>query len=518
MGAYENPVTVIDDSWKSWAAAITNLGNTAAKQAEERKKLQRENNKLLASKIDKINENNTDQFRLYKQAAIDADVLNHEEIDTLWDIMQQKNQLEISELTASGKEKNILRTKINDLDTDLMSYVPFVKLTKDSDNFFMTDSIGGDPNNIGDQGYASMALDNDYIIAKMINSKYLKGGRKLVKDDVQGWGWEYTTSGEERKEGGVDRIEGDDKTFTIWGNADANFRATEVPTINETFADILSRLNIVNKAGGLNPQFLSKNAEDFTVELNPDGTGKVAVMKGDAPLILATINDSLDNAFNNYTDREKISIWKDIFLQKDDIDLKTGSQDLKDLKQMFKKHVSQFIPNINMSEDSEEMNELQVTHPELWGKVNTAMVTKNIGDPLEVKDHDAAALEIYNEIWTNPAAAFTEYSALTGEVATEVEQGVIEIPRFDESIEKGVPVKTPLAPTRINLNTEKGRRQFFRIVLEDSKILNDYSKEDRKILLKKLRAMGSEKTEEHLKKYEQSKIGNSQNDFSDLKE
>ena len=185
MGAYENPQTVIDTSGQIWANAILTVTNNAAKRAEEERKKLLEENKLFAAKLEKVANNGIDELKLIKRNAIENGVLQEQEMGEISRVMDEKTRLQQQELSASGQDKAILRKQIGDLDTQLMGYVTFKKTNLDATNAYLKDNLGGDSNNYGRQGYASIALDNQYAVAKMIDSGYLEGKKITWVDGIK---------------------------------------------------------------------------------------------------------------------------------------------------------------------------------------------------------------------------------------------------------------------------------------------------------------------------------------------
>ena len=369
MGAYENPQTVIDTSGQIWANAILAVTNNAAKRAEEERKKLLEENKLFAAKLEKIANNGLNEKRLIKQSAINNNVLNQQEMEEISRVMDQKTRLQQEELSASGQDKAILRKQIDDLDTQLMSYVTFKKTNLDATNAYLKDNLDGDSNNYGRQGYASIALDNQYAVAKMIDSGYLEGKKIAIYDSVRGWGYKYSETDERET---IADSEGGDGTFTVFNDEDKNFQPTNIPKLDEYYTGLLEQKGIMVN-GKIAQNYLTD--EGSRIEQNPNGIQSL-FLNADLAKIAQAVNGDLDiqlgvaGGGSAYSNREKISIWKDIFLQTDELrfDGVGGAMNAEDkikFDKFFKERIGDFIPELDVIIGEDNILSFQKANPDL---------------------------------------------------------------------------------------------------------------------------------------------------------
>ena len=362
MGAYTNPTAVVDTS-NVWADAINRLSNIDQKRQQAERDETLKYNKEFADNMKRITNAGIDDMSTIKRNAIQNKVLHTQEMGELKEIMNYKTHLQKQALTATGSELTKLNGEIDGLDTRLMSYVTFKKTNLDATNTFMTEDLDGNITNVGRQGYLSINLDNKYSTAKLIDSGYLNGTKKAVYDDEQGWGYEYNTGGQESKKGGKDLIEGEDKTFRVYNDVDKKFNPTIIPEIDKFYTNILVEAGVMDKNGKIMQNFL--DFDKSLVRHNNKGIAEQyypADMLKIADKVNAIMNTQLGIAGGGgaYTDREKISIWKDIFNKKEFLKFDdNGGQMNKDdrllFEKEFKERLGKFIPRFGVNVGKENI-------------------------------------------------------------------------------------------------------------------------------------------------------------------
>ena len=360
MGAYTNPTAVVDTS-NVWADAINRLSNIDQKRQQAERDETLKYNKEFADNMKRITNAGIDDMSTIKRNAIQNKVLHTQEMGELKEIMNYKTHLQKQALTATGSELTKLDGEIDALDTRLMSYVTFKKTNLDATNTFMTEDLDGNITNVGRQGYLSINLDNKYSTAKLIDSGYLNGTKKAVYDDEQGWGYEYNTGGQESKKGGKDLIEGEDKTFRVYNDVDKKFNPTIIPEIDKFFTGMLVEGGVMDKNGKVMQGFL--DFKNSLVRYNKKGIAEQyypADMDAIADKVNEIMNTQLGIAGGGgaYTDREKISIWKDIFNKKAFLkfDGHGGQMDPEQKKifdKAFKERLGKFIPQFGVQLDAD---------------------------------------------------------------------------------------------------------------------------------------------------------------------
>ena len=367
MGAYTNPTAVVDNS-NVWADAINRLSTIDQKRQQEERDETLKYNKEFADKMKRITNAGIDDMSTIKRNAIQNKVLHTQEMGELKEVMNNKTHLQKLALTATGSELTKLNSEIDALDTRLMSYVTFKKTNLDATNTFMTEDLDGNITNVGRQGYLSINLDNKYSTAKLIDSGYLNGTKKAVYDDEQGWGYEYNTGGQESKKGGKDLIEGEDKTFRVYNDVDKKFNPTIIPEIDKFYTNILVEAGVMDKNGKIMQNFL--DFDKSLVRHNNKGIAEQyypADMLKIADKVNAIMNTQLGIAGGGgaYTDREKISIWKDIFNKKeflrfDDRGGQMNKDDKLEFDNEFKTRLGRFLPEFGVKLDADG-NEIKFT-------------------------------------------------------------------------------------------------------------------------------------------------------------
>ena len=367
MGAYTNPTAVVDTS-NVWADAINRLSNIDQKRQQAERDETLKYNKEFADNMKRITNAGIDDMSTIKRNAIQNKVLHTQEMGELKEIMNYKTHLQKQALTATGSELTKLNGEIDGLDTRLMSYVTFKKTNLDATNTFMTEDLDGNITNVGRQGYLSINLDNKYSTAKLIDSGYLNGTKKAVYDDEQGWGYEYNTGGQESKKGGKDLIEGEDKTFRVYNDVDKKFNPTIIPEIDKFYTNILVEAGVMDKNGKIMQNFL--DFDKSLVRHNNKGIAEQyypADMLKIADKVNAIMNTQLGIAGGGgaYTDREKISIWKDIFNKKeflrfDDRGGQMNKDDKLEFDNEFKTRLGRFLPEFGVKLDADG-NEIKFT-------------------------------------------------------------------------------------------------------------------------------------------------------------
>ena len=491
MGAYTNPQAVIDTTGQVWANAINNLNNFNLKKAEEERNTLLQYNKDFANKMEKVTNAGINEMRTIKRNAIQNKVLKEEEMTELTDRMNEKTHFQKLALTASGKELTDLNSRINALDTQLMSYVTFKKTNLDATNTYMKDNIGGNVSNFGRQGYASVSVDNQYAVAKMVDSGYLEGKKKAVYDEKRGWGYEYNTGGQETKEGGKDLIEGDDKTFTIFNDEDQNFQPVNIPETDKYYTNLLEELGIMKK-GVLQTYYHTDKGS--TRKIDPKTGLQSIFWNADMEKIAIKVDTALNTQLgiagggSAYSDKEKISIWKDIFQKQTDLRFDgdggaMNEDDKEDFNKMFKERLGKFIPEFDVVVGEDNIMKLQEETGVDFGTTKLSFVDfgKVDGDGLNAVQTTEAAQGIMDNIFSDFAGALNNYSMNSQDNSRVIEK---EIDGDTFLIFKGLKnSKGEDVPHNLNISTEIGLQKAFNEIINSkgfkSNVLGDDNKDDK---------------------------------------
>lgn len=526
MGAYENPQTVIDTSGQIWANAILTVTNNAAKRAEEERKKLLEENKLFAAKLEKVANNGIDELKLIKRNAIENGVLQEQEMGEISRVMDKKTRLQQQELSASGQDKAILRKQIGDLDTQLMGYVTFKKTNLDATNAYLEDNLGGDSNNYGRQGYASIALDNQYAVAKMIDSGYLEGKKIAIYDSVRGWGYKYSETDERET---IADGEGGDGTFTVFNDEDKNFQPTNIPKIDEYYTGLLEQKGIMVN-GKIAQNYLTD--EGSRIEQNPNGIQSL-FLNADLAKIAQAVNGDLDiqlgvaGGGSAYSNREKISIWKDVFLQTDELrfDGVAGAMNAEDkikFDEFFKERIGDFIPELDVIIGEDNILSFQKANPDLDLGNTSYSVSSGEGtttdDKLTPVQINETAEKAVTSIIDNLESATNNY--VTNQSGEKVTMQTIDGDRF--LIYSGYKKEdgTALVIKPRNLDTEDGLRKAFYEVFNSpsysKNVIGVKSEDDAirkemdKILQRKLKELKNERQGKIIKSREEDVAGHNE--------
>lgn len=242
MGAYENPVTVVDTkSGQIWANAIQTLGNQASKVLDDERDRLLELNKNFAVRLQKIQEQGVKDYDVLSGALSEANINDQQIYDQAQTFQTLKTNASVKLLQTGRPQEELAQAQkeYNEANKALKGLIPYIKSKGESTQDYLNE-IGNNPVNVGEQGYASMTENQEFQIGTWIDTGFLKGSKEIIYDKEKGWGTKYKELDD--KETGVDN-----KEFIIWGTQAANYTTTKVPTVDKTLENVLVESGVIDK-------------------------------------------------------------------------------------------------------------------------------------------------------------------------------------------------------------------------------------------------------------------------------
>ena len=135
MGAYENPVTVVDtQSGQIWANAIQTLGAQTSKVLDDERNRLLELNKSFAVKLQKIQEKGVKDYDVLSGALAEANITDQQIYDQAQIFQTAKTQAS-TKLLQTGRPPEELaqaQKEFNDANQALKGLIPYIKSRGDS--------------------------------------------------------------------------------------------------------------------------------------------------------------------------------------------------------------------------------------------------------------------------------------------------------------------------------------------------------------------------------------------------
>ena len=501
MGAYENPVTVVDtQSGQIWANAIQTLGNQAAKILDNERDRLLQLNKNFAVRLQKIQEQGVKDYDVLSGALAEANVTDQQIYDQA-QIFQTAKTKASTKLLQTGRPPEELaqaQKEFNEANQALKGLIPYIKSRGDSTKDYL-EQIGNNPANVGQQGYASMTENQEFQIGTWIDTGFLKGSKEIIYDKNKGWGTKYKELDD--KETGVDN-----KEFVIWGTQAANYLTTTVPTVDKSLESVLLEAGVIDKNGKLTSDYQDINSEKTRVQKSKNGDITAVIVGPNWEMAALAIDDRVNKIAEGYLKDPKVAnaVWRNVLGEAEDLKIaKGGIIDPKQAEVFTKKlklRAGQYIPNVDyISAEDEKAAQ--------WIRENPgAFEIKSFKQSRPKPEIDYSnlpprqgAIEVYNEIARDPLSAYNRYKQGPGEQASLVEGSIITVPKFDTDGE-------PMDPVRYNMDRKKDRAIFFQEIFEVSNLVG---KDDKG---RKIRLQFPKIVDEMSDKYIKEKIEKSKKD------
>ena len=321
MGAYENPVTVVDtQSGQIWANAIQTLGAQTSKVLDDERNRLLELNKSFAVKLQKIQEKGVKDYDVLSGALAEANITDQQIYDQAQIFQTAKTQAS-TKLLQTGRPPEELaqaQKEFNDANQALKGLIPYIKSKGDSTQDYLQ-QIGNNPVNVGQQGYASMTENQEFQVGTWIDTGFLKGSKEIVYDKNKGWGTKYKELDD--KETGVD-----EKEFTIWGTQAANYLTTTVPTVDKSLENVLVEGGIIDKNGKLTSAYQYFDSNQTRVEKSKDGKITAVIVGPNWEKAAVAINDKVNKIADGYLKDPKVAnaVWRNVFGEAEDLKIAEG--------------------------------------------------------------------------------------------------------------------------------------------------------------------------------------------------
>ena len=349
MGAYENPVTVVDNlSGQIWANTILNLGNQTSKLLDDERLRLLEINEDFALRLQKIQEQGVKDYDVLSTAMASQGITEQQIYDEAKHFQSLKTDTtsRLLRVDLSPEERVELENNQSMADTALKGLIPYIKNREESTKDYL-DEIKNNPNNVGGQGFASMTENEEFQIGTWIDTGFLAGESKMVYDKDKGWGTYYKESPDvESKYDGME--------FTIWGTQAANYLTTKVPTVDKSLEGLLQKAGVVDAKNKLTEAFMDINSPNTKVTYNKDGTIAVTTVGANWEAAAIAINESVETLAETELLKDPKTanaVWRNVFQKEEDMKIGLGGEIDKDQKEEFinllKIRAGRFIPNVS---------------------------------------------------------------------------------------------------------------------------------------------------------------------------
>ena len=348
MGAYENPVTIVDNqSGQIWANAIISLGNNVSKILDQERDRLLDENKEFSIRLRKIQEQGVKDYDFLSNALGEANITDQQIYDQAQIFQNQKTKAS-SILLQTGRPPEELaqaQKEFNQANQALKGLIPYIKSRGESMQDYL-EQIGNNPSNVGKQGYASMTENQEFQVGTWIDTGFLKGSKEIIYDKEKGWGTKYKELDD--KETGLDG-----KEFVIWGTQASNYTTTKVPTVDKSLANILLETGVVDKNGKLTEDYQYFDSPQTRTETSKDGTITALIVGPNWEKAAVAINDRVNQMSKGYLQDYKTAnaIWRNVLGQSEDLNIVDGggidAEQAKEFTKLLKLRAGQYIPNVD---------------------------------------------------------------------------------------------------------------------------------------------------------------------------
>ena len=478
MGAYENPVTVVDtQSGQIWANAIQSLGASTSKILDQERERLLEENKDFAIRLRKIQEDGVDNYDILASSLAEQGITDQQIYDQAQAFQTEKTKASTmlmqtgrpkEELDAAQALYNVSNKALSAPILYFLNYkalkglVPYLKERSASmKDYLATLGAEGNPINVGQQGHASMTENQDFQIGTWIDTGYLKGSADIIYDKEKGWGTKYKESEE------VDS-KYDGKEFTIWGTQAANYMITKVPTVDKSLGNVLTESGVIDAQGKLSQSFQEILSDQTRSQVSKDGKITALIVGPNWEAAAFAINNKVNELSRDYLKNPSVAnaVWRNVFGETENLKIVDGGgvdpEQAKVFTEKLKLRAGQYIPNVDYISATEESAAKWIQeNPNAFEIKKFASTPKSSNDsknPPKIVARQKA-IDVYNEIARDPLNAYNRYNQGPGEKAKVLpgtEGSVIVVPKFNKQGE-------PLTPVRYNMDLKADRAIFFHL-------------------------------------------------------
>ena len=327
MGAYENPIAVIDtESAKIFANAISNVGKTVSgmldQEAQRKSKAKKDEREWLDWTFKYTNEN---LDKVYDQLQ-SVGVNNTEAFNAVKGLIDEKTRFGIAAKRASTiEEQNELLSKSGMYEKGIRSFINIQKGFKENDGIFNTEFVEN-IDKVGKEGGVPLvgSRNKEYNLGMSIRSGINPGKEEFYFDSEKG-NWRVKYTGVEITKAGLGEIDMDAAVF-------ASYDPGTIPEISKNIYSLFSEksennpkgLGFLGKDGQLSQQYV--NTEDIKYQYSKDGKlrteifpAKVGEMTAQATTFLTAQAEGLLKSGS-----QAQVVWQNILSSSDD-ELKLGA-------------------------------------------------------------------------------------------------------------------------------------------------------------------------------------------------
>lgn len=327
MGAYENPIAVIDtESAKIFANAISNVGKTVSgmldQEAQRKSEAKKQEREWLDWTFKYTNEN---LDKVYDQLQ-NVGVNNTEAFNAVKGLIDEKTRFGIAAKRASTiEEQNELLSKSGMYEKGIRSFINVQKGFQENDNVFNKEFVEN-IDKVGKEGGVPLVggKNKEYNLGMSIRSGINPGKEEFYFDSEKG-NWRVKYTGPEITKAGLGEIDMDAAVF-------ASYDPGTIPEISKNIYSLFSEksesnpkgLGFLGKDSQLSQQYV--NTEDIKYQYSKDGKlrteifpAKVGEMTAQATTFLTAQAEGLLRSGN-----QAQVVWQNVLSSGDD-ELKPGA-------------------------------------------------------------------------------------------------------------------------------------------------------------------------------------------------
>ena len=411
MGAYENPVTVIDrESGKIWANTISAIGEQTVsfieKQQAELSRQQKEQQIALEKNAEYIINNQAEFSKQMSKNGVNNPYL----FDAGKALIDDMARATMNIKSAKGKEAQ--QEALNYYSTLQKSYtnlVSGIKTGADADQVFLED-ITNSENRPGTQGGMSVTGKGyeAYKMRQMVRTGQGQGAVEQYIPQADGtWNVRYS--------GGIYG----DEVVEIPQQQALNYDPGLVPKLDDELGEIFKapsgtkdgqNFGVLTKSGAVSEQYLGKK-EVINGKPNEDGSYVQSIVQGvNMPAVITAIEGPIRAKVQMYLkDRDTANvIWREILGHDEDLDFNENGvgisvEDQKLFEQeVFNRAKSKFLPNMKI-----ENNEITSGYEK-----TTSSRIKTIKDNPDIPPKSVnkeIAIELVADLVKDPEAFLTRH-------------------------------------------------------------------------------------------------------------
>jgi len=411
MGAYENPVTVIDrESGKIWANTISAIGkqtaNAIEKQEAELSRQQKEQQIALEKNAEYIINNQAEFSKQMSKNGVNNPYL----FDAGKVLIDDMAKATMNIKSAKGKEaQQEALDYYSTLQKSYTNLVSGIKTGADADQVFLED-ISNSENRPGTQGGMSVTGKGyeAYKMRQMVRTGQGQGAVEQYIPQADGtWNVRYS--------GGIYG----DEVVEIPQQQALNYDPGLVPNLDNELGEIFKapsgtkdgqNFGVLTKSGAVSEQYLGKK-EVINGKPNEDGSYVQSIVQGvNMPAVITAIEGPIRAKVQMYLkDRDTANvIWREILGHDEDLDFNENGvgisiEDQKLFEQeVFNRAKSKFLPNMKI-----ENNEITSGYEK-----TTSSRIKTIKDNPDIPPKSVnkeIAIELVADLVKDPEAFLTRH-------------------------------------------------------------------------------------------------------------